>query len=185
MLGRLSCPCLFLCTLLISVANDLPPLHLSARGDGFFREGRKGGEGKVEVPARFARHPSFVPDEKIRMKHRASTSFMRAWRKHQTGSRPDFPRDNVASDRIRREERSSALELKFRWFVEDALCIYGYVYVCVCVYNYAHRVAFINFVCTVFNTVRYTPFKGKYFGYNFLRCEKKNICICRKIKRAN
>lgn len=133
MLGRLSCPCLFLCTLLISVANDLPPLHLSARGDGFFREGRKGGEGKVEVPARFARHPSFVPDEKIRMKHRASTSFMRAWRKHQTGSRPDFPRDNVASDRIRREERSSALELKFRWFVEDALCIYGYVYVCVCV----------------------------------------------------
>lgn len=103
----------------LSPWQTISPLFTSLRGgeggggDGFFREGRKGGEGKVEVPARFARHPSFVPDEKIRMKHRASASFMRAWRKHQTGSRPDFPRDNVACVGSN-PPRGTILELKFR-----------------------------------------------------------------------
>lgn len=61
-------PCLFLCTLLISVSKRSPPLYFSARGWFLSRGERRRG-------AHFARYP-FVPDEKIRMKHRALRSFI-------------------------------------------------------------------------------------------------------------
>lgn len=114
-------PCLFLCTLLISVSKRSSPLYFSARGWFLSRGERRRG-------AHFARYP-FVPDEKIRMKHRALRSFIH---KRGVSIRPEVV--PILSSRGMRRFGSdlSRFPLKFRWFLEDAV-IYGYICVCVCV----------------------------------------------------
>lgn len=124
MLGRLSCPLLVSLHASYLRIQTISPSLLFCEGVVSFARGEKEGSSLCSLPFRSGWKN---PDE-------TSSSplfYPQAWRKHQTGSRPDFI---LAITRGMRRFGSDLprFPLKFRWFLEDAV-IYSYICVCVCV----------------------------------------------------